>query len=55
MAKANQRARAGKRTHAVENDYKIPIKDRMGFMRNRRDKWVNKSKYMDYIRWKGGR
>ena len=51
MAKANQRARAGEKTHAISNDYKIPYKDRDKFMRNN-TKWVSKEKYDRYLEWK---
>lgn len=53
MAKANFRAQRSKhRTHALEDEYKIPIKDRKEFMGNRKAKWVGKKKYMKYVEWK---
>ena len=52
MAKSNQRSQSGKKAHALSNDYKIPVKDRKDFLGSRRNKWVAKGKYYDYLSWK---
>ena len=55
MAKANQRALSGKQQHSLSNEYKIPIEDRMAYMKGRSFKWVNKKKHEDYVKWKKDR
>ena len=49
--KANNRALKGGKFHSLSGEYKIPYNDRMRFI-HQNIKWVGKSKYMDYVRWK---
>jgi hypothetical protein len=46
MAKANQRSWAKHRTHAAEEEYKIPFKMR----RHKKDKWTDRKKYLRIIK-----
>ena len=44
--------KANRGTGSHPDEYKIPIEDRKKFMGNNKAKWVDKSRYRKYIRWK---
>ena len=52
MAKANKRALSGQKQHRLSHEYKIPLKDRQKFNGHNIEKWVNKKKYNQYVKWK---
>ena len=52
IAKANSRfVGTSNRTHAVSDEYKIPIKDRKAYMNTNTAKWVTKKEYRKYLDW----